>query len=227
MKRKEAPCARFKDGRNALRPVIVVTWSLLMIPPILSCREVTGIVYSDHSGPSAKGAGELELATKTGLIRIHYQKPIRQEFSNATCREVGAIWTVQTGGREALGEDELVTAHCEGKIDAAVHGAWIAVKSYIEKAAHHSGYSLGYQPDRRGPVQVDMGGLKVEMSGYLNFATTGMCLEMHDRVNASTIIIASSPDCYFYPDLDLTVKRVSKAVWRVVNVKAAVPETNK
>src|SRR5580704_18998166 len=78
--------------------------------------------------PSGNGAGELELSTTTGLIRIHYQKPIRQDFLKATCREVGAIWTVQTGGRGVLGEDELVRAHCDGKVDAAVHGAWIGAR---------------------------------------------------------------------------------------------------
>jgi hypothetical protein len=191
-----------------------------MNPSMLLCRTLTGIVYFDHSGPSGNGTGELQLATKAGLIRIHYQKPIRQDFSNATCREVGAIWTVQTGGRGVLGEDELVRAHCDGKLDFAVHGAWIAVKSYIETTAKDSGNALGYQPDRRGSVQVDMGGRKVDISGYLNFATTGMCLEMHDRLNASTIIIESSADCYFDPDLDFTVEKVTQTVWRVVSVKA-------
>jgi hypothetical protein len=205
---------------SALIPVIVLTWALLMNPPILFCRTLTGIVYSDHSGPSGNGTGELELSTKAGLIRIHYQKPIPQDFRTQRCREVGAIWTVQTGKSGILEEDELVRAHCDGKVDAAVRGAWIGAKSYIEKAAKDSGYTLGYQPDRRGPAQVDMGGRKVEISGYLNFATTGMCLEMHDRLNASTIVIESSADCYFYPDLEFTVERVTQTVWRVINVKA-------
>jgi hypothetical protein len=186
-------------------------------------RTVTGIVYSDHSGPSGHGTGELELATKTGLIRIHYQKPIQQDFSKATCQEVGAIWTVRTRGRDALGDDELIRAHCDGRVDPAVHGAWIGAKSYIEKIAKDSGYTLGYQPDRRGPVEVEMGGRKVEISGYLNFATTGMCLEMHARLNAHTIIIESSADCYFDPDLDFTVERITQTVWGVVSVKAAPP----
>ena len=210
---------------NALIPIIVVTWAFLMNPSVLLCRTLTGIVYSDHSGPSANGTGELELATQTGLIRIHYQKPIREDFSKTTCREVGAVWTVQTDGNRELREDELVRAHCDGNVDAAVHGAWIGVKSYIEKAAKDGGYALGYQPDRRGPIQVEMDGRKVEISGYLNFATTGMCLEMHDRLNAGTIVIESSADCYFYPDLDFTVARVTQTLWRVVNVKAVEAKT--
>ena len=43
---------------------------------------------------------------------------------------------------------------------------------------------------------------------------------MHDRLNASTIVIESSADCYFYPDLDFTVERVTQTVWRVIDVKA-------
>jgi hypothetical protein len=191
-----------------------------MNPSPLLGRDLTGVVYSDHSGASANGAGVVQLSTKTGLVDIHYGKPIKANFSDGRCREVGAVWTVEI---ERLVEtDELIKAHCTGKLDNDVHSSWMAVRAYIEGVAKAAGQELGYQPNRRGTVKVKMGEIEIDLSGYLNFGSTGMCLEMKERTDSNTIVIESSADCLFIPDLDFKVEQAPPGVWRVTSVSAVL-----
>jgi len=104
-----------------------------------------------------------------------------------------------------------------------VHAAWLATKDHIEAAAREVGYTPGFQIGRRGPLEVDMDGLKVDLFGYLSFGVSGMCLEMKKRVDSKTIIIASSADCYFWPDLDFTVEQIDPTIWRVRTIKPVGP----
>jgi hypothetical protein len=181
-------------------------------------RQLTGTVYSDHSGPSANGTGEVILATSLGLVRIHYQKPVKGTFTNDKCWQLGAIWTVQTEeGRDA---EELTRVKCGGAVDASVNAAWIAVREYIQTAARGARQEFGFQVDRRGPIIVTMGGVDVDVWGYLSFSGSGMCLEMKQRVSNSAVVIASSADCYFHPEIDFKVERRAASTWQVSNVKS-------
>jgi hypothetical protein len=194
---------------------VIAACILIVNPSQLPSRELTGVVYSNHSGPSANGAGRVQLSTKTALVGIHYQKPIKLDSSDHRCYEVGAVWTVQTS------QSELLKAHCAGKLDEDVHSAWMAVRSYIKTVANGVGQELGYQPSRRGPVRARMGEVDVDLAGYLNFGSTGMCLEMKEHIDGNAIIIESSADCYFIPELEFRVERTLQATWQVTRVKAA------
>ena len=204
--------------REVVRSSLLAVCILIMKASPLAGRDLTGIVYSNHSGPSGKGVGEVQLSTKSGLIAIPYQKPIKLDSSDARCDEVGAIWTVQTYRSGALKR-----AHCAGKLDTDVHSAWMAVRNYLKAVASGVGQELGYQPSRRGPVKAKMGELHIDLAGYLNFGSTGMCLEMKEHVDKNSIIIESSADCYFIPDLDFRVERTGQTTWEVTSVKA-VPQ---
>lgn len=59
-------------------------------------RELTGIVYWDHGGLTGHATGMLGIATRTGIVRIHYQKPYKERFASPICTDVGAIWIVTT-----------------------------------------------------------------------------------------------------------------------------------
>jgi hypothetical protein len=201
----------------------VMQWVLLGNAPSLLGAEFTGTLYSDHSGPSGDGVGMAQLFTRRGLVDIHYGKPIKNDFPNHTCWEIGAIWTVQT--KRALGVNELVKAHCVGKADPDVRAAWIAVRRFIESAAKAAGQQLGYQPGRRGPIYVQLGQVKTDISGYLNFGSTGMCLEMKQRMDKSTIVIESSLECGFFPNLAFRVKLTQPTLWEVASVET-ISSTN-
>jgi hypothetical protein len=41
----------------------------------------------------------------------------------------------------------------------------MAVRNYIEAAANAANQELGYQPNRRGPITVKLGGLGIDISG--------------------------------------------------------------
>ena len=74
------------------------------------------------------------------------------------------------------------------------------------------------------PIKVQMNGFTVDISGYLNFGETGMCLEVNNRIDNHTIIIRSSADCYFFPDLDFKMREVSPNVWHVANIATVNPK---
>jgi hypothetical protein len=183
-----------------------------------AARQLTGTVYSNHSGPSAGGTGEVTLATRLGLISIHYQKPISGTFPNDRCWQLGAIWTVRT--EEGRGAEELTGVKCDGTVDAPINAAWAAVREYIKTTARRAGQELGFQADRRGPIIVTIGRVDVDVSGYLNFPNA-MCLEMKQRVSNSAVVIASSSDCYFGPEIDFRVERRAASTWMVSNVESA------
>jgi len=204
---------------KSLRSSLIATCILIASPSTLLCEELTGVVYSDHSGPSANGVGEVQLSTKTGLVAISYQKPIKMDSADHRCYEVGAIWTVQFEPQTY----ELVRVHCVGKLDTDVHSAWMAVRNYIKAVAKAAGQDLGYQPNRRGPVNAKMGEVEIDLSGYLNFGSTGMCLEMKQHIDNNTILIESSADCYLIPDIDFRVEQIRPTAWEVTSVKAVPP----
>jgi hypothetical protein len=204
---------------KAVQSGLIVTCIMIMSPSTLQSRELTGIVYSHHCGPSGTGTCEVQLSTKTGLVHFAYQKPIKLDSSDDRCWEVGAIWTVETERRTG----ELVRVHCVGKLDTDVHSAWMAVRNYIKAVAKAAGEELGYQPNRRGPVNAKMGEVEIDLSGYLNFGSTGMCLEMKQHIDNNTILIESSADCYFIPDIDFRVEQIRPTAWEVTSVKAVPP----
>jgi hypothetical protein len=201
------------------KPILIAAY-LLLGAALLFGEELTGVVYSDHSGPSGNGVGEVQLATKAGLVSLGYQKPVKQSFSNGNCRDLGAIWTVRTDSSGGA----LISARCNGTLDRTVHSAWMAVRGYIKSLANAAGETVGYRQGRRGPIKVQMNGFTVDISGYLNFGETGMCLEVNKRIDNHTIIIRSSADCYFFPDLDFKVWEVSPNVWHVADVATVDPK---
>jgi hypothetical protein len=207
-------------AKTLQQKAILITAYLFLGGALLVADELKGVVYADHSGPTGHSVGEIQLSTKTGLVSLGYQKPVKTEFSNRNCGDVGAIWTVRT---DALG-GELIRARCNGTLDRTVHSAWLAVRAYIEALADAAGETVGYRQDRRGPIQVQMNGLAVDIAGYLNFGGTGMCLEVDKRMDDQTVIIRSSADCYFFPDLDFKVREVSADIWHVVDITAVDPK---
>jgi len=196
----------------------VLLFTLAVTASALSGRELTGVVYWDHSGPSGQGVGEVALATRSGSVVIRYQKgQVITKFSDETCGELGAIWTVQTK-QSSRGNEELVSVKCDGGLDATVHAAWQAVHEFLRVAAESAGYKVGYDPNRHGPIRLRLGQVENDISGYLNFGSTGMCLEMKKQIDQRTVLIHGSADCYFWPALDFTVERDASSIWRVTAV---------
>lgn len=188
-------------------------------PSVLLCRDLTGVVYWNHSGPSGHGTGTLQLSTDLGLVEVDYQKPIQHNFSSDRCWELGAIWSVTT--KQSSLNEELIRARCAGKLDMSVHSAWMAVRNYIQSVAKAAGAEFGFQPNRRKTVNVTLGELQVNLAGYLDFGSTGMCLEMRRKIDKKTAVIESSADCYFTPNLSFRVEQVQSSMWQVSSVEPA------
>jgi len=75
------PVGELLQAAASVQCVLVVLCALTVNPATLLCRQLEGTLYSDHSGPSGHGVGTLELSTQNSLIPVHYQKPIRNDFS--------------------------------------------------------------------------------------------------------------------------------------------------
>jgi hypothetical protein len=210
-----------------MKSLLQLSLCLIAIRPVVLGRDLTGVVYSDHSGLSGNGVGWVRLATPAGLIKIHYQKPIKSSFTDDRCWEVGAIWTVRTG-RETPGTEELVSAGCEGRVDPQVQSAWIAVRDYIKALAEAAGYQLGYQANRPGPSILKLNNVEFDISGYLDFSSTGTCLEMKRRTGDGAVIIGSSAACSFnirspvggtsYPDIEFVTRKSAVDLWTILEV---------
>ena len=214
-----------RPGFGALSPLAatlkwpsVLLFTLTVTSSALSSRVLTGAVYWDHSGPSGQGVGQVALSTRNGPIIIHYQKgEVITKFAEGVCGELGAIWTVQTK-RSPRGADELVSVTCDGGLDSTVHSAWLAVREFLRVAAESAGYKVGYDPNRRGPIRLRLGQVENDISGYLDFGSSSMCLEMKKQINQRTVLIHGSGECFFWPALDFTVERDASSVWRVTSV---------
>ena len=121
-------------------------------------------------------------------------------------------------------EQELIRAQCNGTVDQAVHSAWQTVLEYIRTTVGAAGHQLGFQAGRRGPIFVTMNGIRVDVSGYLDFPGIGMCLEVKERVSSEIVVITGAADCYFYPDIDFRIERIAPSVWKVTSVRATRKE---
>jgi hypothetical protein len=77
-----------------LLPTGIVLWCFLF-PAICASSTLTGVRYSDHSGDSGTGTGEIQLAVRGRVYQLFYQKPYPQKFSNPACDDIGAIWSVE------------------------------------------------------------------------------------------------------------------------------------
>jgi len=206
-------------GVEPMKAAIVLAACICSSGPAVQGRQLSGVVYSDHSGPSAIGAGYVTLSTSVGLIKIHYGKPINGKFTDDRCWDLGAIWNVRTR-QEADGTEELVRADCAGRLDVEVHSAWIAVLQYIKSIAERAGHTIGFKQERRGPINIEMGGVAVDIEGYLQFPDRGMCLEMNRRGEGGGVVIHAGLDCYFRPEIEFAVQPDERGQWAVKKVIA-------
>jgi hypothetical protein len=109
---------------------------LLMAIAATRAAEVrfTGTLYSNRSGPSASGTGEIVLAVGAHMYRFDYQKPFPKRFSDPTCQIAGSIWSVEA----VLSNDHegrVLRATCVGRRDAVAYPAVTLVSKWLNLIA--------------------------------------------------------------------------------------------
>ncbi len=181
-----------------LLPTGIVLWCFLF-PAICASSTLTGVRYSDHSGDSGTGTGEIQLAVRGRVYQLFYQKPYPQKFSNPACDDIGAIWSVEA----RLGHGHkgtLLSATCSGKVDPRTHGPWLVVRAYLQQMAAGSfDSSLKLLSERWRSLpsfqsfsnQVE----EIEFSGYRDFGGVGLCLDVTDVSSSGDTRISAGIDC--------------------------------
>lgn len=144
---------------------------------------MVGVLYSNHSGASGAGTGEIRLRTERGIEDIWYQKPIQSQFASSICYEIGAIWEVVV--RVNSTGNTLKMAKCDGRVDRPIHAAWLVVKQYLEcRSADQRDTCVDFFSSRwrRSPayksVLPELVG--IDLMDYRMSGTRGLCLAVRE-----------------------------------------------
>lgn len=157
----------------------------------------TGVLYSNHGGPSGKGSGEIRLRTGSRVYEIWYQKPIEAEFAGSVCYEMGAIWDVVV--RAELGRRVLQKAKCDGKVDRAIHSAWMTVRLYLDCRMGNPGascaeYFSSHRRRSKSLVKQLSQLADMDLAEYRKFGGRGLCLAVGEAAGRS-VAISAGIDC--------------------------------
>jgi hypothetical protein len=188
----------------------------LFFAAVGNCHGATfnGILYSDESGPSGKGAGEIRLYVNLKVFEIHYRKPFSNEFAGPICYEPGAIWTVNTRS-DADSNLEIVSATCAGQVDHTVHDAWLLVKSFLSELPLNAGKAvemLSKKWQRSEEFHATQGMIAtLRLDDYATFGRGGRCLAVISVTREGSVSVSAGDNCYLHSDHGPTTMRVEVA----------------
>lgn len=164
------------------------------------CGEtITGVVYSNHHGPSSDAAGMLHVAVGGKVVRIYYGAPALNSGAPPICYDIGAVWSVATR-RENDNRVMIGYATCSGKIDRAVHDAWLALRAYIVTRKNPSP-SL-FSPQWRASPQFTAfiaKGKRINVSSTTRVYRNGECIDVLGQ-RRDTLRLRAGMDCYLTVD---------------------------
>lgn len=86
-------------------------------------QTLTGVVYYENSGPSGKGAGQIDLVVGEKVWQLQYRKLLVTQFSGSSCEDVGAVWVVDVSFGRGPMDGRITRAICTGKVDEQVRGS--------------------------------------------------------------------------------------------------------
>jgi hypothetical protein len=169
-----------------------------------------GTVFSNESGISGSGTGIARVESATRSHIIHYQKPISGRFKNRSCWNIGSIWEVRSADNGA-GDEELISADCEGAVDKDVSAAWSLVVSFLR--------DYGTQKPAAAGVPLIRG---LQLDTYKAFGRAGNCLEVVKRDPNQITIGAPNGRCMISFDeqsvsLLFTISRI-RGRWALSNI---------
>ena len=170
--------------------------------------DVTGVVLSDHSGPSGHASGTLELAVVGKVQTLYYGEPLVRRFRAAVCRDIGAVWTVSL---RATADSTLVIARasCHGRVDEDVHSSWLLVRDYLEAMMKSQPAAVDSVSARwRSSPEYRVYATKtsdLDLSGYQRFGRDGRCIDVGHKRDKDRIELTAGPDC----SVDISGKAVN------------------
>jgi len=165
----------------------------------MSASELTGVLYSNESGPSGGGTGRIRILADGSVREMSYQKPFPREFASAVCNDPGAVWNV-TYTRIANGGEKIQHVRCDGKADPAVHGAWTLVDRVLRLLGKRGRLpETLFAPSLRGTDRLRsmMASLQsLNLDGYEQFGAGGHCLRVASASDTGHVVVSAASDCY-------------------------------
>jgi hypothetical protein len=220
----------------SVRPLVVcsVMLTIAFASAQVKATQLTGVVYSESSGPSGTGTGQLKLAVGDRIYRLDFQKPVREHFANATCREIGAIRTV-TLMLDDKGGGSVLRWSCDGRVDSSIHPAWLTLSRYLKLLALRSYLPAYNLLSRRLKAEIEFSDFmarqqRLGFQGYLQYGGHGRCLIVESQRAAKSVNFVVSADCHLEcegePCADLTFRvgfDRSTMHWEVAELPNAKP----
>jgi hypothetical protein len=185
-------------------------WRLLLLVSVVTAGQakqvrLTGVLYSNQSGPSASGTGEVILAVGKHAYHLEYQKPIEMEFSSSSCQTAGSIWTVDAV-LDGDYEGRLLRAKCAGQKDISVFNAVGVVERYfdsLERGRLSEAYGL-LTRDYQGRISFEafvVDAKRFDLALY-RAHRQGQCLEISKT--SPSMQVRAGPDCLIRHDSEVS-----------------------
>jgi hypothetical protein len=186
---------------------------------------LTGVVLLDSSGEGPNRVGTIRLATTKETYDLEYIEPLKRQFANETCWDIGAFWSVEVQVVDSSREITSVT--CTGKLDEVAHGSWLAVRSYLQSIARGSSPSPSLFSSRwRASREFEEYGFKakgLDASDLRFHGRPGRCVAVIQLQTGRAQLRAD--ECFLkvsgkYVSLTFDVIRNSRtAQWEIDNIK--------
>lgn len=188
----------------------------------------SGVVYSNHSGPSSDASGILDLWVQDKLYTLYYGEPFPRDFKSNTCRDIGAIWSVEV---RTLPDGTLYVdrAKCTGAVYEVVHKPWQLVTEYLKTVGQNPelSRSLLSQPWRSSVEfrKYTEAIRDLRVSDYERFGHGGTCIDVVRVEGPDRVELSAGVDCYIFikrkpVDLLFTIARsTSTRSWEIDRVQ--------
>lgn len=192
--------------------------------------ELRGVLRSLQQGQGKNSSGQAVLEIDGALRQFEYV-PRSLKFLNASCHEIGAIWTVRIG-TPAHDNKYISGVACDGLVDPSIHEPWLLVRDYFRSlakpkvGARRSFFSSSWKssPNYRA-YESRLNSL--DLRSYVMFGREGTCLEaLRAPVAGSTSI--STMLCHLDRNSSTTItfevrKNPTAASWEIDRVTFESP----
>lgn len=160
----------------------------------LGGTDLRGVLYSEEQGISAAGAGSIRLATAEGIFNLSYIKPLRSNFANSACANMGALWTASVKLTQP-GQGTLLEVTCAGAADTPVRSAWATATRYLDYAAEGRFQEAKEMRSAKWLSNHTSIDTAIDLSGYRQYGR-GQCLMIDSIDDSSSILIDISQNCF-------------------------------
>ena len=208
----------------------VRTWLLLALAGLVAhpglAGDITGVLLSDHSGPSGRASGTVELAVGGSVQTLYYGEPLPRNFRSVVCRDIGAVWTVSV---QAMQDSTLniERATCDGRVDEDIHSSWLLVRDYLDLTMKSAPGALDLvsahwrsSPEyRRYAAETK----NLDLSGYASFGKGGRCVDVGEH-GKDRVELTAGPDCSIVlsgktVSLVFTIIRFDNRRWEIGRIR--------